>query len=334
MSDVAGTVLSMASDRRTLDWLLDSDPALRWQVERDLAHAPPEVWERTRGRVATEGFGAELLSHQDPDGSWAGGAHFPKGFFDNPEPDQPWVSTSWSLKDLREWGVPAEAMGDTSERIDRNLRWEFDDMPFWGGEVDVCINGYTIASGAWLGADVSRLVAWFPEHQLEDGGWNCAAEEDDENGERSTRSSFHSTLNALRGLLAYEKTTGDTRVREARHGGEEYLLERKLMYRASTGEQVRPWVTEFLYPNRHRYSALAAVDYFREASLHDDTSPDPRLADAVEAVRAQRQSDGTWLQGRPLPGRVWFQVDAEEGEPSKWLTLFATRVLDWWDAAR
>lgn len=324
----------MATEPRVLDWLLDSDPALRWQVERDLAGARPEVWEATRARVATEGFGAGLLSHQDPDGQWAGGAYFPAGYFDSPErdePGQPWNATTWTLKDLREWGLDPAVLGDTAERLDANSRWEYDDMPYWGGEVDVCINSYTLATGAWLGADVSRLVEWFPEHRLADGGWNCAAEEGPEE-ERSTRSSFHSTLNAVRGLLAYEKLTGDTSVRDARHGGEEYLLERRLMYQASTGEQVGSWVTEFLYPGRHRYSALAALDHFREAALHDGTAPDPRIADAVEAVRAQRQSDGTWLQAGRLPGRVWFPIDVPEDESSKWLTFLAVRVLEWWDA--
>ncbi|QTV80655.1 squalene cyclase [Microbacterium sp. NIBRBAC000506063] len=326
----------MSTDPHVLDWLLDSDPALRWQVERDLAGAPPEVWEATRARVATEGMGAELLSHQDPDGQWAGGAYFPAGFFDGPErdePGQPWVATTWTLKDLREWGVDPAVLGDTAARLDANSRWEYDDLPYWGGEVDVCINSYTLATGAWLGADVSRLVEWFPAHRLTDGGWNCAAEEGPEE-ERSTRSSFHSTLNAVRGLLAYEKLTGDQSLRDARRGGEEYLLERRLLYRASTGERVGGWVTEFLSPSRHRYSALASLDHFREAALHDGAAPDPRLADAAEAVGTQRQPDGRWLQGGRLPGRVWFPIDVEEGEPSKWLTFFGTRVLEWWDASR
>lgn len=313
-----------------LEWLLDSDPALRWQVERDLAGAPPDVWQATRARVAAEGFGAKLLSKQDPDGQWAGGSFFPAGFFGSPEMDetgQPWVATTWSLKDLREWGLDAAALGDTAERIDANSRWDYKDLPYWGGEVDVCINSYTLSSGAWLGADVSKLAAWFPEHRLEDGGWNCEAEEGD-----SVRSSFHSTLNAVRGLLAYEKTTGDTSVRDARHGGEEYLLSRRLMFRASTGELVGDFVTRFVYPNRHRYSALTALDHFREASAHDGNARDPRMAEAVDVVRDARQPDGTWLQTTPLPGRTWFDVDVPEGQPSKWLTLIGTRVLDWWDA--
>jgi hypothetical protein len=224
----------------------------------------------------------------------------------------------------------------TAEKIAANSRWDYDDLPYWGGEVDVCINSYTLATGAWLGADVSALAAWFPAHRLGDGGWNCAAEDVEQSRDGvtpSTRSSFHSTLNAVRGLLSYERTTGDTSVRDARHGGEAYLLERRLLYRASTGEVVGDFVTQFVYPNRHRYNALMALDHFREAALHDGTPPDPRLSDAVEAVRAARQPDGTWLQGEPLRGRTWFPVDAPEGEPSRWLTLIGTRVLEWWERA-
>ncbi|HWK79029.1 squalene cyclase [Microbacterium sp.] len=327
----------MVTDARTLEWLLDSDPAIRWQVERDVVGAPEEVWQATRERVATEGFGAALLAKQDPGGQWAGGAHFPAGFFDSPEREdtgQPWVATSWSLRDLREWGVDAAALAGTAEKLAANCHWEYDDMPFWGGEVDVCINAFTLTSGAWLGADVSRLVAWFPEHRLADGGWNCEAEEGD-----SVRSSFHSTLNAVRGILAYERITGDLSMRDARHGGEEYLLERGLMRRASTSEIVGDFVTEFVYPNRHRYSALAALDHFREASVFEGSAPDERLAAAVELVRSKRQEGGTalpgsWLQTTPLAGRTWFDVDVAEGEPSRWLTLIGTRVLDWWDGAQ
>ncbi len=321
----------MATDQRVIDWLLGSDPALRWQVERDVAGAPEATWQATRARVETEGFGAELLARQDADGQWAGGSFFPAGFFGSAEmdePGQPWVATTWVLKDLREWGLDAAALTGTAAKLEANSRWDYEDLPYWGGEVDVCINSYTLASGAWLGADVSQLAAWFPAHRLADGGWNCEAEEGD-----SVRSSFHSTLNAVRGILAYAAITGDTSLREARHGGEEYLLARRLMYRASTGELVGDFVTRFVHPNRHRYSALVALDHFRDVSLAEGTPPDQRLTDAVELVRAARQPDGTWLQTTPLPGRTWFDVDVPEGQPSKWLTLVGTRVLDWWDAA-
>ncbi len=321
----------MTVDPQILAWLLDSDPSLRWQVERDLAGAPPEEWERTRQRVATEGHGAALLAQQGDDGQWEGGAYFPAGFFGSPEsemPGQPWTATTWTLKDLREWGVDASVLDGTARKLAENSRWEYDDLPYWGGEVDVCINSFTLGTGAWLGADVSALARWFPEHQLADGGWNCEAEEGD-----SVRGSFHSTLNALRGMLAYERFTGDTGLRRSRRRGEEYLLERRLGYRLSTGRLVGGFVTEFVYPNRHRYSALAALNHFRDASLLDGARPDPRLADAIAMVRDARGPDGTWRQGAALEGRRWFDVDAPEGQPSRWLTFLALRVLDWWDSA-
>lgn len=311
------------------DWLLDSDPALRWQVERDLVGEPPEVWEATRARVATEGFGKALLDLQDPDGQWDGGAYFPGDFsFGGEEAGQPWTATTWTLNALREWGLEASVLGNTAELLDRNARWEYDNLPYWGGEVDACINGYTLANGVWLGAEITGIVDWFLDHQMEDGGWNC------EWVEGSRRSSFHSTLNSLRGLLAYEIAVGGSdAVRTARKGGEEYLLERKLYRRLSTGEPVGDWVDLYAYPFRWEYSVLNAADYFRDANLFDGGLADPRIGEAIEMIRAARQPDGTWIQGSILPGRVWFEVDVPTGEPSKWLTLYALRVLASWDPA-
>ena len=318
-----------------LDWLLDSDPALRWQVERDLVRAPEEVWRATRARVETDGFGARLLALEDPDGQWAAGAFFP-GDFDPEGPEaeedagQPWTATTWSLNSLREWGgLDASVLSGTAELLAANSRWEYENLPYWGGEVDCCINAYTLANGAWLGADVSGIVDWFVEHRLPDGGWNC------EWTAGSARSSFHSTLNSLNGLLWYENLTGATNItREARRGGEEYLLQRGLYRRLSTGEPVGPWATEFAYPFRWVYSVLNAADYFRAAALADDRPPDPRMAEAIGQIRAARRPDGTWVQAARHPGRVWFEVDVPVGEPSRWLTFYAIRVLEWWDATR
>jgi hypothetical protein len=317
-----------------VEWLRDSDPALRWQVERDLLREPPEVWETTRARIATEGFGARLLSLQDSDGQWAGGAFFPADFdWDGPEAadgaGQPWTATTWTLNSLREWGLDSAVLRErrTAELLAENSRWEYDDLPYWGGEVDCCINAWTVANGLWLGVDMTSLVDWFLEHRLPDGGWNC------EWVEGSTRSSFHSTLNSLKGLLAYDAATGGTdATRAARRSGEQYLLERGLLRRLSTGEPVAPWVDHFAYPFRWFYSVLNAAEYFREASLLDGEPPDPRMADAIALIRAARQPDGTWLQARRHPGRVWFEVDVPAGEPSTWATLYGTRVLAWWDS--
>ncbi|MFE6995404.1 squalene cyclase [Microbacterium sp. NPDC057659] len=324
-----------SSTKELTGWLLDSDPALRWQIERDLLGADEHVWQQTRARIATEGFGATILAHQDPDGQWAGGAYFPsrerdyagQGIVERDEEGQPWIATTWALKDLRDLGLDAGALAGTAEKLAASSRWEYEGLPYWGGEIDVCINAFTLATGAWLGADVSRLVAWFPEHRLADGGWNCEAEEGN-----SVRSSFHSTLNAVVEMLEHQRITGDPALRQTRTAGEEYLLERGLMRRLSTGEVVGPWVTDFIAPSRWQYSALAALDHFRAASVLEHTAPDPRLAEAIEVVRAARQPDGTWLQGGVPGGAVWVEIDGRQGERSKWLTLIGTRVLDWWDA--
>lgn len=322
-------------DSALISWLLDSDPALQWQVERDLVGEFPEVWEATRARISTEGFGARLLEFQDPDGQWAGGAYFPGGFdFKGPEAaegaGQPWTATTWTLNTLRDWGLDSAVLRErnTAQLLDSNARWEYDNLPYWGGEVDACINAYTVANGVWLGADVTGIMDWFLEHRMDDGGRNC------EWVEGSTRSSFHSTLNSLRGLLAYEMADGGSEaVRGARKGGEEYLLERRLYRRLSTGEPVEYWVNRYAYPFRWFYSVLNAADYFRAANLFDGASPDPRMGEAIEMIRAARQPDGTWTQERRHPGRVWFEVDVPAGEPSKWLTFHALRVLDWWDSS-
>lgn len=323
----------MTVDSALLTWLLDTDPALRWQVERDLDGAPSEVWEATRARVATEGFGARLLALQDVDGQWAGGAFFPRDFdFHGPEAQpgagQPWTATTWTLNSLRDWGLDSVVLKGAAELLAANSRWEYDDGPYWAGEVDCCINGWTLANGAWLGADVSSLAQWFVDHRMPDGGWNC------EWVEGSTRSSFDSTLNSLKSILYYECAVGGSdALRQARRGAEEYLLERRLLYRQSTGEPPGDWVTRFAYPFRWFYSALNAVDYFRAAALQDGTTPDPRLAAAIDVIRSARREDGTWLQERRHPGRVWFEVDVAPGEPSTWLTFFGTRALAWWDDA-
>ena len=331
-------------DHDLVAWLRDQDPALVWQVERDLLDLPENRWQATRRRVPHEGMGSRLLALQDDDGQWAGGAYFPAKHRadayvhrDGEEPGgQPWTATTWSLKDLREWGVPAATLGDTADRLAASSRWEYDDLPYWDGEVDVCINGWTLATGAWLGVDVGGLEQWFVEHQLADGGWNC------EWVEGSTRSSFHSTLNAVDCLRQHEeirRTRGEAEadypveLRQARRRGEEHLLERHLLYRLSDGEVVGEFATRMAYPYRWAYRVLRALDCFRAAAQLDGTTPDPRLADAVAMVRDARAADGTWIQEWRFPGAVWFEPDVAPGQPSPWLTLHALRVLRWWDEA-
>ena len=241
---------------------------------------------------------------------------------------QPYTATTWTLNTLREGGLDAAALSGPAAALAATSRWEHDELPDWGGEVDCCINAFTLANGAWLGADVHGLVEWFLEHQLDDGGWNC------EWVEGSTRSSFHSTLNTIRGLLSYEQAVGGhAELAAARHRGEEYLLQRRLRYGLRSGEPVAPWTDLLAYPTRWVATSTLILDHLVQASHHDGTAPDARAAEAVDRLRAARDDDGRWRQGTRYRGLVWFDIDVPVGESSPWLTFIALRVLGWWDGA-
>lgn len=319
----------MGPSEKVIKWLLDSDPAIRWQVMRDLQGAPANEWEAERAKIETEGWGARLLAAEDDRGIWDGGAHFPAGFSWGDEPGQPWTSTSHSLAQLREFGLQQSPRTRTMvDLIDANLRWEHDNQPYWEGEVEPCINGALVANGSYFGVDMSPVVDRLVDERLEDGGWNCEAE----NG--SVRSSFDTTINVLEGLLAHETTAGSTEaLREARRTGEEYLLKRSLYRRLSTGEPADEKYLLLIHPDRFHYHVLRGLDYFRAASTFDATPPDRRLGEAVEYIRSRQLADGTWPLDRSPTGRTWFEVDDGEGEPSRWITLRALRVLDWWYGA-
>lgn len=323
----------MSKRTGVIDWLLDpdtSDPSIRWQVMRDLLGAPPEQWQAERAKVETEGWGYRLLALADEDGQWAGGAHFPADYvWGGDEPGQPWTATSHSLAQLREFGlVPTtDRVRRMVELIGLNARWEHDRQPYWEGEVEPCINGLTVANGAYFGVDVKPIVERLLGERLEDGGWNCEAERG------SVRSSFDTTINVLEGLLEFERVTGGTlESRAARVSGEEYLLKRSLFRRLSTGEPVAERYLSFLHPNRWRYDVLRALDYFRAAAILTRAAPDPRLLEAIEHVRSKRTPEGKWLLDLNPRGRTWFDVDDGEGRPSRWVTLRALRVLKWWDS--
>jgi hypothetical protein len=325
----AGIVVVMPHPDPTIAWLLASDPSVRWQTMRDLLDAPEAAWSAERARVETEGWGARLLACQDADGQWDGGAFLPSGFDPQEWRDvgQPWTATCWALTQLREFGLdPAsDRARSTVALVGANARWDEGGQPFWEGEVEECINGRTVADGAYFGVDVVPIVDRLLGERLADGGWNC------ERANGSVRSSFASTINVLEGLLEFERATGGTNgTREARAAGEAYLLERRLYRRLATGEPADERFLSLLHPSRWRYDVLRALDYFRAASLHDGTAPDPRLDEAIAHVRARRSPEGRWLLDWRLPGRAWFDVDDGPGKPSPWLTLRALRVLRWW----
>jgi hypothetical protein len=309
-----------------IGWLLDSDPSIRWQVMRDLTDAPDEEIAAERARVATEGAGARLLALQAPDGRW-GGAAWNRG----------WNSTMHVLSLLREMGLdPASdearrAVGIVRERV----TWqgcgprEMDGNPFFAGEVEPCINGQVAASGAYFGAVVQGIVDRLLGEQLADGGWNCEAA----NG--STRSSFNTTICVLEALLEQEREGGSSvAVTDARLRGQEYLLERRLFRRRSTGEVIErdrkggaAW-TRFAFPTWWHYDVLRGLDYLRRAGV----TPDQRVTEAIDLVVSKRDDDGRWPLETQYPGKMLVETDEGEGRPSRWNTLRALRVLDWYSA--
>jgi hypothetical protein len=307
------------SRKSVIQWLLDSDPSIRWQAMCDLMGESHEVVAGERSRVASEGWGSRLLDLQGPDGQWGGGTFRPH-----------WTSTFYTLLLLRDLGLdPTGERARQAIGVVRDCTWGpyFDDAPFFEGEVEPCINGRVLALGAYFGEASDRLVDRLLHEQLDDGGWNCAAPP-------SKRSSFHTTICVLEGLLEYEKAKGaTTAVKDARLRGQEYLMERRMFRSLSTGRVInldrktgdRSRWTEFSFPTRWHYDVLWGLDYLRRAGA----IPDQRVAEAIDLVEKKRDGSGRWPLENPHAGEVHFEMEDGAGKPSRWNTFRALRVLDW-----
>lgn len=293
-----------------IDWLLDADPSIRWQVMRDLLKAPAEEVVAERARVAKEGWGAQLLALQRADGLW------PRA-----DTDPEW-SCFLHLALLRDLGLDPGAGGARHAvgLVRDHVTWHWwDDKPFFEGEVEPCINGRVVAIGAYFGQDVQGLVDRLLGEQMEDGGWNCEAE----NG--STRGSFHTTICVLEGLLEHDRATGGrAEVGAAIKRGQEYLLARRLLHRLSTGEVIDPAFAQFAFPTCYHYDLLRALDHLRAASV----VPDERAAEATALVESKRDADGRWPLEHVHEDNVVIPME-ELAMPSRWVTLRALRVLRW-----
>ena len=369
---------------KVVEWLLDSDPSIKWQVMRDLTGEPAEAVAAERAKVATEGWGARLLALQDSDGQWGrdalpasvqtSGEGLPDvatrrllrelhgvsidsfaGFLEidsatlsnwenEPDPEgegigkyrsalnwmknsigtlkPEWTSTTFTLLTLLDMGLdPASDQARRAvELVRANAKWDHDGQNYFDGEVEPCINGKTVALGAYFGQNVDGIVDRLLDESLADGGWNCEAERG------STRSSFNSTIAVLEGLLEYEQTKGaHPGVAAARLRGQEYLLERKMLRRRSTGEVIDSAWTQFSFPTRWHYDVLRGLDYLRSAGV----KPDERLDEAINLVEGKRDPQGRWPLENTHPGRVHFEMESGDGGPSRWNTLRALRVLAW-----
>ena len=296
-------------------WLLDGDPASRWQAMRDLADEPPERVAAERSRVASEGWGARLLALQAEDGQWGGGAYSPK-----------WTSTTYTLLVLRHLGLdPGSAEAERATgRVRDQVRLGEARWPFFAYRGETCVTGMVLALAAYFHADEGsdEVVDWLLDEQLADGGWNC------DTFYGSTRSSFNTTISVLEGLLEYEQARGGSmpEVTAARERGHEYLLERRLFRSARTGEVVNPRWKLFSFPPRWHYDVLRGLDYFRSAGL----APDERAEEAVALVEKKRRKEGRWPLQNHYPGKEHFPMEPGPGKPSRWNTLRALRVLRWY----
>lgn len=289
-----------------LDWLLDADPAIRWQVMRDLTDSEPEDIAAERSRVANEGWGSRLLDLQGENGQWGGGAYTPK-----------WISTTYTLLLLRHLGIDPEdeRVRAATDRVRDKVRMGRMDLPFFEYVGETCISGMALALNSYFREADAARIEWFLKEQKTDGGWNCDLD--------STRSSFNTTISVLEGLLEYERAVdGDRAVSEARHRAHEFLLERRLMYRLSDGELINKRWLLLSFPPRWFYDVLRALDYLSDAGAELDE----RCSDAIEVIQRKQRKDGTWpLQGRH-PGKEHFTME-QSGKPSRWNTLRALRVL-------
>ena len=302
-------------------WLLEGDPAIRWQTVRDLIGAEEGVVERQRRWVAREGWGARLLDHQDPQGTWAGGLYSPK-----------WTSTTYTMLLLRDFGLPSgnrQARKACALLLEEGLQPDggvnYGTWAKWIRRGETCISGMVLSILSFFKFDDPRLdtiADHLLQQQMPDGGWNC------QRPSGATHGSVHTTISALEGLRHYELhgRRDHAAVRRAQRRGREFLLAHRLFRSHRTGEIINPLFTRFAFPPRWHYDILRALDYFQAV----DAPRDRRLTDAIEIVYRSRGADGRWLLPHSYKGKTFFELETR-GAPSRWNTLRALRVLKWWE---
>jgi hypothetical protein len=322
---------SRPQTEQVMRWLLEGDPAIRWQSLRDLIGAPESTIERERQKISRHGWGARLLAKQDPKGTWAGGQASDSGLY-SPK----WTSTTYTMLLLRDFGLPAnnrQARKACSLLLDEGLQPDgginYGIWAKWTRRGETCVTGMVLSILShfqYEDAPLDTVATHLLEQQMPDGGWNCRR------GAGATHSSVHTTISALEGLRQYElhrRHQAGHKIREARAAqsrGREFLLVHRLFRSHRTGEIIKPIFLRFSFPPRWHYDILRALDYFQAVNAPRD----PRLAEAIEIVRSTRSRDGRWPLQHSYKGKAYFELE-RLGAPSRWNTLRALRVLKWWN---
>jgi hypothetical protein len=310
----------MSKSDSVVDWLLQGDPSVRWQVHADLLDSGKETIQKERIKIANEGWGAKLLELQDEAGTWAKALYSPK-----------WTSTTYTLLLLRRLGLdPDNKQAQKGCNILLEEGFSKDGgINYWqrySNQSETCVTGLTLSILAYFNVKDQRL-AEIAEHllraQMDDGGWNCRRPYG------ATHSSFHTTLIVLEGFREYlqkfqEHSKG---VLKARDRAVEFLLQHRLYKSHRTGRIVKPQMTQFCFPPRWKYDVMTVLDYLRSENIPRDE----RMQDAVELVISRRKKDGKWLLPSPHPGRIFFELE-KAGEPSRMNTLRGLRILRWWES--
>jgi hypothetical protein len=319
-------VISTRQVDEAIRWLLEGDPAIRWQTLRDLLGAGEGSVERERRRVAREGWAARLLAKQDREGGWAGGESSDGGLY-HPK----WTSTTYTMLLLRDFGLPVtnrQARRACMLLLDRGCQRDGGINYGWRGRSETCITGMVLSILCHFEHEDERLdtiVEYLLREQMPDGGWNCRRRYG------ATHSSVHTTISVLEGLGLYGLHCGRnaSTVRPAQRNGREFLLMHRLFRSDRTGEIIKPIFLRFSFPPRWHYDILRALDYFRAVGAPGDE----RLADGIEIVRNGQREDGRWPLENSYKGKSYFALE-RVGAPSRWNTLRALRVLRWWEQAQ
>lgn len=300
-------------DKKIIEWLLDSDVSIQYQVTRDLLKKEDSA---LRQKIDKEGWGAKLLSLQNDNGHWGSGFYQPK-----------WTSTHYTLLDLKNLNIRDNI--DSIYKIISKIIIENKGVD--GGinpagsvkESDVCINGMFLNYASYFNTDQNGLksvVDFIISQQLSDGGFNCR-----NNRKGATHSSLHSTISVIEGIHEYFINGYNYRLDELlriEEQAQEFILMHHLFKSDKTDKVIDHRMTMLSYPCRWRYDILRALDYFQLVGHKYDE----RMKDALDILIKKQRKNKKWPVQQRHVGATHFEME-KTGQPSKWNTLRALRVL-------